>query len=135
MPSSTQTAPAWTRLWVGRVISALMIVLMLIDAGIKILKLPAAVEGTVRLGYPASTVLPIGVIALVCVLLYGIPRTSILGAILLTGYFGGATATQVRVQDAWYIFPPVLGVLIWVGLYLRDDRLCTLIPLHSRKEN
>ena len=135
MPSSTQTAPAWTRLWVGRVISALMIVLMLIDAGIKILKLPAAVEGTVRLGYPASTVLPIGVIALVCVLLYGIPRTSILGAILLTGYFGGATATQVRVQDAWYIFPPVLDVLIWVGLYLRDDRLCTLIPLHSRKEN
>ena len=135
MPSSTQTAPAWTRLWVGRVISALMIVLMLIDAGIKILKLPAAVEGTVRLGYPASTVLPIGVIALVCVLLYGIPRTSILGAILLTGYFGGATATQVRVQDAWYIFPPVLDVLIWVGLYLRDDRLRTLIPLHSRKEN
>jgi hypothetical protein len=135
MPSSTQTAPAWTRLWVGRVISALMIVLMLIDAGIKTLKLPAAVEGTVRLGYPASTVLPIGVIALVCVLLYGIPRTSILGAILLTGYFGGATATQVRVQDAWYIFPPVLDVLIWVGLYLRDDRLCTLIPLHSRKEN
>jgi len=135
MPSSTQTAPAWTRLWVGRVISALMIVLMLIDAGIKILKLPAAVEGTVRLGYPASTVLPIGVIALVSVLLYGTPRTSILGAILLTGYFGGATATQVRVQDAWYIFPPVLDVLIWVGLYLRDDRLCTLIPLHSRKEN
>jgi hypothetical protein len=135
MPSGTQTAPAWTRLWVGRVISALMIVLMLIDAGIKILKLPAAVEGTVRLGYPASTVLTIGVIALVCVLLYGIPRTSILGAILLTGYFGGATATQVRVQDAWYIFPPVLGVLIWVGLYLRDDRLRTLIPLHSRKEN
>jgi len=135
MPSSTQTAPAWTRLWVGRVISALMIVLMLIDAGIKTLKLPAAVEGTVRLGYPASTVLPIGVIALVSVLLYGTPRTSILGAILLTGYFGGATATQVRVQDAWYIFPPVLGVLIWVGLYLRDDRLRTLIPLHSRKEN
>ena len=109
MPSSTQTAPAWTRLWVGRVISALMIVLMLIDAGIKILKLPAAVEGTVRLGYPASTVLPIGVIALVSVLLYGTPRTSILGAILLTGYFGGATATQVRVQDAWYIFPPRSG--------------------------
>ena len=135
MPSGTQTVPAWTRLWVGRVISALMIVLMLIDAGIKTLKLPAAVEGTVRLGYPASTVLPIGVIALVCVLLYGIPRTSILGAILLTGYLGGATATQVRVQDAWYIFPPVLGVLIWVGLYLRDDRLRTLIPLHSRKEN
>ena len=108
---------------------------MLFDAGIKILKLPAAVEGTVRLGYPASTVQPIGVIGLVCVLLHAIPRTSILGAILLTGYFGGATATQVRVQDAWYFFPPVLGALIWVGLYLRDERLRTLIPLTSRKEH
>ncbi len=136
MPSGTQTAPASkAMLWVGRVISGLMIVFMLFDAGIKILKLPAAVEGTVRLGYPASTVLPIGVIALVCVLLYAIPRTSILGAILLTGYLGGATATQVRVQDAWYIFPPVLGALIWAGLYLRDERLRTLIPLKSQKEN
>jgi hypothetical protein len=136
MPSSTQAAPASkTMLWVGRVISALMIVFMLFDAGIKILKLPAAVEGTVRLGYPASTVQPVGVIALVCVLLYAIPRTSVLGAILLTGYLGGATATQVRVQDAWYIFPPVLGALIWAGLYLRDERLRTLIPLNSQKEN
>src|SRR5678815_3012479 len=110
MPPGTQTAPpSKSMLWVGRVISALMIVFMLFDACIKILKLPAAVEGTVRLGYPASTVLPIGVIALVCVLLYAIPRTSILGAILLTGYFGGATATQVRVQDAWYLFPPRSG--------------------------
>lgn len=130
MPPGTQTAPpSKTMLWVGRVISALMIVFMLFDACTKILKLPAAVEGTVRLGYPASTVLPIGVIALVCVLLYAIPRTSILGAILLTGYLGGATATQVRVQDAWYFFPPVLGALTWVGLYLRDERLRTLIPL------
>ena len=136
MPSSTQTVPASkAMLWVGRVISALMIVFMLFDAGIKILKLPAAVEGTLRLGYPASTVQPIGVIGLVCVLLYAIPRTSILGAILLTGYFGGATATQVRVQDAWYFFPPVLGALTWVGLYLRDERLRTLIPLISRKEH
>ena len=136
MPSGTQTAPASkAMLWVGRVISALMIVFMLFDGGIKILKLPAAVEGTVRLGYPASTVQPIGVIALVCVLLYAVPRTSILGAILLTGYLGGATATQVRVQDAWYIFPPVLGALIWAGLYLRDERLRTLIPLNSQKES
>jgi len=133
MPSSTQTAPASkTMLWVGRVISALMIVFTLFDAGIKILKLPAAVEGTLRLGYPASTVQPIGVIALVCVLLYAIPRTSILGAILLTGYLGGATATQVRVQDAWFIFPPILGALIWAGLYFRDERLRTHIPLNRQ---
>ena len=123
--------------WVGRVISALMIVIvfMLFDGGTNMLKLAAAVERTVRLGYPASAVQPIGVIALVCVLLYAIPRTSVLGAILLTGYLGGATATQVRVQDPWYILPPVLGALIWAGLYLRDERLRTLIPLNSRKEH
>ncbi len=136
MPSVVQTAPASkTMLWTGRVISALMIVFMLFDAGVKVLKLPAAVEGTVRLGYPVSTIQPIGVIALVCVLLYAIPRTSILGAILLTGYLGGATATQVRVQDAWFIFPPILGALIWAGLYLRDEGLRALVPLNRRKEN
>jgi DoxX-like family len=136
MPSGTHTAPASkTMLWTGRIISALMIVFMLFDAGVKILKLPAAVEGTVRLGYPASTVQLIGIIALVCALLYAIPRTSILGAILLTGYLGGATATQVRVQEAWSIFPPILGALIWAGLYLRDERLRALIPLNSPKEN
>ncbi len=85
----TQTAPvSKTMLWVGRVISALMIVFMLFDAGVKILKLPVAMEGTTRLGYPASVIQPIGIVALACVLLYAIPRTSILGAILLTGLFG-----------------------------------------------
>ena len=136
MPSGSQTAPASkTMLWTGRVISALMIVFMLFDASVKILKLPVAVEGTVRLGYPAGLIQPIGIAALVCVLLYAIPRTSILGAILLTGYLGGATATQVRVQDAWFVFPPILGALIWAGLYLRDERLRGLIPLNSQKEN
>ncbi len=100
-----------------------VILFMTFDAGVKILKLPAAVEGTVRLGYPVSLIQPIGAVALVCVLVYAIPRTSILGAILLTGYLGGATATQVRIQDAWFLFPPVLGALIWAGLYLRDERL------------
>ena len=136
MPSGTQTVPpSKTMLWVGRIISGLMIVFMLFDAGVKILKLPAAVEGTVRLGYPVSTIQPVGVIALVCVLFYAIPRTSILGAILLTGYLGGATATQVRVQDAWFVFPAVLGALIWAGLYFRDERLRSLIPLNRQKEN
>jgi hypothetical protein len=121
-------------LWVGRVISALMIMFMLFDAGVKILKLPVAMEGTIRLGYPASVIQPMGIVALVSVLLYAIPRTSILGAILLTGYLGGATATQVRVQGAWFIFPTVLGVLIWAGLYLGDERLRALIPLNSQKE-
>lgn len=132
MSSGTQNSPvSKTMLWVGRVITALMIVFMLFDAGIKLLKLPPAVEGTVRLGYPASAVQPIGIVALVSVLLYALPRTSVLGAILLTGYLGGATATQVRLQDPWFLFPAGLGVLVWAGLYFRDGRLRALIPLKT----
>jgi hypothetical protein len=132
MQSGTPDAPASkTMLWVGRVISALMIVFMLVDGGIKILKLQPAVEGTTRLGYPVSVVQPIGILALVCVILYAIPRTSTLGAILLTGYLGGATATQVRVQNPWFLFPVAIGVLLWTGLFLRDARLRALIPLSS----
>jgi hypothetical protein len=115
--------------WVGRVLSALMVLFMLVDSGIKILKLAPAVEGTVRLGYPASLVQPIGIIALICVVLYAIPRTAILGAILLTGYLGGATATQARLQDPWFFFPVVIGMLIWAGIYFRNERLRALIPL------
>jgi hypothetical protein len=105
---------------------------MLFDAVIKLLRLPAAMDGTVRLGYPASVVLPIGMVGLTCVVLYAIPRTSVLGTILLTGYFGGATATQVRVLDIWFVMPVFLGILVWAGLYLRDGALRALIPL--RKE-
>ncbi len=89
MQSGTQNAPVTKMVWVGRVLSALMVLFMLVDGGIKVLKLAPAVEGTVRLGYPASLVQPIGIIALLCVILYAIPRTAILGAILLTGYLRG----------------------------------------------
>jgi hypothetical protein len=91
------------------------------------------VETTVQLGYPESVILGLGIVLLVCTVLYLIPRTSILGAILLTGYLGGAVATHVRVGEGLFpvLFPVFLGVLIWLGLYLRDDRLRTLIPLRS----
>lgn len=129
MASARQVGPVSKLVWLGRIISGLMILFMLFDGGIKLLKVPAAVEGTARLGYPTSLVQPIGILALVCSLLYAIPRTSVLGAILLTGYLGGATATQVRVQDPWFLFPVVLGMLIWAGLYFRDQRLRALLRL------
>lgn len=130
MPVVTRTAPGSNKgLWAGRIISGLVVLFMLFDALIKLLSLPAAVEGTVRLGYPASVVVPLGIVALACLVLYVVPRTSVLGAILLTGYFGGATATQVRVQDIWFIMPVFLGILVWAGIYLRDERLRALIPL------
>lgn len=129
MQSGKPGAPVTKMVWIGRILSALMILFMLFDGGIKVLKLGPAVEGTVRLGYPISTVQPIGIVALICAVLYAIPRTSVLGAILLTGYLGGATATQVRLQDPWFLFPVVIGMLIWAGIYFRDERLRELIPL------
>jgi DoxX-like family len=120
-----------TSLWAGRIITALMVVFMTIDGGVKVLKLPPAVEGTVKLGYPADLIVPVGVVCLICVVLYAIPRTSVLGAILLTGYLGGATTTQVRVENPWFMFPVFLGALVWLGLFLRDDRLRALIPLRG----
>ena len=132
-PSGRATGISKGSLWTGRIVTALVFLFMLFDGGIKVLRMAPAVEGTARLGYPTSLVLPIGVVALVCTFLYAIPRTSILGAVLLTGYLGGATATQVRVQDPWFFFPVAIGVMVWAGPFLTDERLRALIPLRSPK--
>jgi DoxX-like family len=132
MQSAAQTASVpKKRLWAGRTINALMVLFLLFDSGLKVMKLAPAVEATARLGYPARLVLAIGIAELICVVLLVIPRTSILGAILLTGYLGGATATQVRLEDPWFFFPVVISLLVWGGLYLRDERLRALLPLRS----
>jgi hypothetical protein len=123
-----------TSLWAGRIISGLVVLFMLFDSSIKLMKLAPAVEGTARLGYPVTLVLPIGIVLLVCVVLYAIPRTSILGAILQTGYLGGAVASNVRMGYplfGYVLFPVYIGVLLWLGLFLRDARLRALIPLRS----
>jgi len=117
--------------WAGRIISVPVVLFLLFDSAIKVLKLAAAVDGTVQVGYPASVVRPLGIVLLACVILYVIPRTSILGAILLTGYLGGATATMVRLSNSLFWMPIAVGVLAWLGIFLRDDRLRTLIPLRS----
>ena len=128
-----QTAPvSKKRLWAGRIMSALPALFLLVDGIAKLAKPAPVVEGTVKLGYPESVIVPLGIILLTCTIIYVIPRTSVLGAILLTGYLGGAVATHVRVGDPLFthvLFPVYLGVLIWGGLYLRDDRLPALIPL------
>jgi DoxX-like protein len=116
--------------WAGRVLSILPALFLLMDAGMKLFKLPAAVTATLQLGYPESAIVPIGVILLASTLLYLVPRTAILGAILLTGYLGGAVASKVRVQAGWFdlLFPVLLGALVWGGLWLRDSRLRELVP-------
>jgi hypothetical protein len=99
----------------------------------KLVKPPIVVETTIQLGYSESVILGLGIVLLASTILYMIPRTSVLGAILLTGYLGGATATHVRVEGPLFsiVFPVIFGALIWLGLYLRDDRLPVLIPLRS----
>ena len=130
MPSTIVPA-ANVRLWSGRILSGLIILFMLFDSGIKLAKAAPAVEGTAKLGYPVWELVPIGLAGLLSIVLYAIPRTAILGAILLTGFLGGATATQVRMEDSWFFFPIVLGAMAWGGLYLRDTRLRILIPLRA----
>lgn len=132
-PSGRTSTVSKGTLWTGRIFVALITLFMLFDGGIKVLRMAPAVEGTARLGYPTSLVMPIGLVGLVCTILYAVPRTSILGAILLTGFLGGATATQVRVQDPWFFFPVVIGVMVWLGPFLLDERLRALIPLRSPK--
>jgi len=116
-------------LWAGRIISGLLVLFLLFDSTVKLIKASSAVQGTLQLGYPESTVVPIGAVLLLSLVLYVIPRTSILGAILLTGYLGGATASMVRIGSPWLPFPILVGVLVWAGLYFRDERLRALIPL------
>ena len=106
----------------GIVISALPALFMLLDAGIKLARLPVVAEALTHLGYPAGLGFGFGVLTLVCTVLYIVPRTSILGAVLLTGYLGGAVASHVRIGDPFY-FPLIIGALLWGGLYLRDQRL------------
>lgn len=118
-------------LWTGRIITALLALFLLFDAAIKIMKTTAAVQGTAQAGYPVSEVAPIGIALLISLVIYLIPQTSILGAILLTGYLGGATATMVRIQNSFFLLPVVVGALVWAGLYFRDERLRQLIPLRK----
>ena len=131
MQSTIQTVPvSKTMLWVGRIMSALPVLLLLSSSVMKLMKPAPVVEGFAHLGYPASLALALGMIELACAVVYVIPRTSVLGAILLTGYLGGATATHVRIGEPFFM-PIVLGVLVWGRLYLRDDRLRALLPLRS----
>jgi len=134
MHSITETAPlSKSVLWAGRIISGLPILFLLVDGVMKLFKPAPVVAATLQLGYPESTIIGIGIVLLACTIVYVIPRTAILGAILLTGYLGGAVATHVRVGAGLFamLFPVFFGVLLWGGLYLRDRRLQALIPLRS----
>ncbi len=117
--------------WTGYVMTALPVLLLLMGAVMSFLQPPEVIEGMEHAGYPGRLAVPLGIVELVCAILYVIPRTSVLGAILMTGYFGGAVATHVRIGEVQFIIPIVVGILVWGGLFLRDPRIRALIPLRS----
>src|SRR5580704_3266882 len=115
-------------LWAGRVISAIPVLLMVLSAVMKLIKAAPVVQGFPKYGYPESQIVIIGVLELLSCIVYLIPSTAVLGAILMTAYLGGATATNVRVGDPSYIMTVLLGVFVWGGLFFRDARVRALIP-------
>ena len=120
-----------TQVLVGRVLSGLAIAFLTFDSVSKLLRVQPVIEGTVQLGYPTSIIIPLGIVLLSCVLIYAVPRTSVIGAMLLTGYLGGAVATHARLEHpllSHTLFPIYVAVIIWAGLVLRDTRLRILLP-------
>lgn len=116
--------------WVGWVLSVVPALMLLVSAAFKLLKPPEVIEGFTKLGYDSGLALPLGIVELTCTVLYLIPQTAVLGAVLLTGYMGGAIATHVRLGEPFFV-QVLLGVALWLGLYLRDRRLRALLPFRS----
>ena len=130
----TVESSAKKRSTAGYLLTGLVAAFLTFDTVMKLLQLAPAVQGTTELGYPAGTVVVIGAIELVCLVLYLIPPTSVLGALLLTGYLGGAIATHVRVGSplpTHTLFPIYVALIAWGGLYLRESRLRTLLPFRT----
>jgi hypothetical protein len=120
------------RIWTGRILTILPTLFFLMDAVMKLMKPAFVVDATVKLGYQESVIQGLGVALLVCTILYAIPTTSVFGAILLTGYLGGAVATNLRAGTPLFsnvLFPVYFAIILWGGLYLRDKRLRELVPL------
>jgi hypothetical protein len=133
MPSASQSAATSKKmLWVSYIISAIPVFLMLTSAIAKFVKPAPVVQGFVhQFGFPESYISPIGLLELTCLTIYLIPRTSVLGAILLTGYLGGATVTHLRVGDPAFVGAVIVGIFVWGGLFFREPRLRALIPFRS----
>jgi hypothetical protein len=132
-PAQTTTARGVSSPWKRRIgwgLSGLAILFFVFDAGAKLAMVDEVVKGSAELGYPVETILPMGIILLVSTLVYAIPRTAVIGAVLLTGYLGGAIATHLRVLHPLFshtLFPIYFAVILWGGLYLRDSRVRALI--------
>lgn len=131
MQAATQTATVSKKMiWTGRVISALPVLMLLFGGIMSLMKPPVVLQSLAHLGYPERLAIPLGIVEMVCALIYAVPRTSVFGAVLLTAYFGGATATHVRIGEPFFV-PVLFGILVWIGLYLREERLRELAPIRK----
>jgi hypothetical protein len=119
-----------TIFWLGWILTIIPVLMLLMSAGFKFAKSEQAVEGMATFGWKSELLLWLGIVELACTILYVIPHTAVLGAILLTGYLGGAVATHVRIGDPFYM-PIVIGVVVWLGIWIRDPRLRALIPIRK----
>lgn len=129
MDSGTATAQSSKgMIWTGRIISGIVVLFLLFAATFGLIHKAESIKQMTKYGYPESAYMPITIVFITCILLYAISRTSIFGAILMTGYLGGAVATHVRAGEP-YFAPIVVGVLVWLGIFLRDARLRALVPL------
>lgn len=122
-----------TGLWIGRILSGLAIILFLSSGAFGLLKPALAAQGFAKYGYPDGSMLRLTIVEIACALIYAIPQTSVFGAILLTGYLGGATATHVRVGEPFFL-PVIVGIVVWLGLFLREGRLRALLPLRGNRD-
>lgn len=123
--------PGKAALWIGRVLSTLLVLMLLMGVIMSLSKNPQAIDNMKKFGWPEHMALTLGVVELICAILYAIPATSVLGAILLTGWLGGAVATHLRVGDPMAAFAVVFGVVVWLALFLREPRLRKLVPLRQ----
>jgi DoxX-like family len=122
------------KLWIGWILTALPALFLLMGGIMDVMKPDFVVKATAEMGYPEGALVGLGVVVLICVVLYIIPNTAVLGAILLTGYLGGAVATHVRHGDPLFssvLAPVYFAILLWAGLYLREPRLAALIPFRK----
>lgn len=129
--ASATTRPSGKMVWAGRILSGLIVVALLALNAMGLLNKAESLKHFVAYGYPESAFVPISIVFFVCILVYAIPRTAMFGAILLTGYFGGAVATHVRAGEP-YFFPIVVAVLVWLGIFLRDQKLRALVPFRHQ---
>ncbi len=135
MPVSVESvAPSKTRLWTGRILSAVALLFLLFDGVMKLIRPLPVTQAMTQLGFPVHLSVPIGIILLICTALYAFTPTSVFGAVLLTGYLGGAVVSQLRIGAPLFfntLFPVYFAILLWAGVYLREPRLQALIPVRK----